>query len=70
MGEKKRVTISLSHPVPIYIRYLTCDVKNNELLFFDDVYKKDDLLIHTLYHQGLASVDRTKNDELESIANH
>jgi len=70
MGEKKRVTISLSHPVPIHIRYLTCDVKNNELVFFDDVYKKDDLLINALYHQGLTSVDRVKNDELAGIVNH
>jgi L,D-transpeptidase YcbB len=60
MGEKKRVTINLSHPVPIYIRYLTCDVKNNELLFFDDVYKKDKALIHTLYHQNFASTDRAE----------
>jgi len=70
MGEKKRVTISLSHPVPIHIRYVTCDVMNNELVFFEDVYKKDDVLIHALYHQGLVSIDRAKNDELESIVNH
>jgi L,D-transpeptidase YcbB len=70
MGEKKRVTISLLHPVPIYSRYLTCDVKNNQLLFFDDVYKKDDLLVHELYHQNIASADRARNDESESIANH
>ena len=70
MGEKKRVTISLSHPVPIYIRYLTCDVMNNELVFFEDVYKKDELLIHALYHEGLVSIDRAKNDALGSIANH
>jgi len=70
MGEKKRVTISLSHPVPIHIRYLTCDVKNDELLFFDDVYKNDDLLIHKLYHQNISSVDQAKNDEAERIANH
>jgi len=70
MGEKKRVTISLSHPVPIHIRYLTCDVRNNELLFFDDVYHKDDIVIHALYHQSLTSVDREENDELKSIVNH
>jgi len=58
MGEKKRVTISLSHPVPIYVRYLTCDVRNNELAFFDDVYKKDDLMINALYHQDFTSVER------------
>lgn len=57
LGEKKRVTISLTHAVPIYVRYLTCDVKNNELLFFDDVYRKDAALIRTLYHQDFASVD-------------
>ena len=67
MGEKKRVTISLSHPVPIYIRYLTCDVKNNDLLFFDDVYRKDVALIRTLYHQDFSSID-SRSEELESIA--
>jgi L,D-transpeptidase YcbB len=70
MLEKKRVTINLSHAVPIYIRYLTCAVKDNQLLFFDDVYKKDKELVHALYHQDFASVDRVKTDELKSIVNH
>jgi L,D-transpeptidase YcbB len=70
MGEKKRVTISLSHPVPIHIRYLTCDVKNNELVFFDDVYKKDDSLINSLYRQDVTSLERANKDELKSIVNH
>ena len=70
MIEKKRVTISLSHAVPIYIRYLTCEVKNKKLLFFDDVYKKDEELVHAMYHQDFASIDRAKNDELKSIVNH
>jgi L,D-transpeptidase YcbB len=53
LGQEKRVTISLTQAVPIHIRYFTCDVRNGELQFYKDIYKKDSALIKTLYSQNV-----------------
>ncbi len=53
LGEEKRMTISLAQAVPIHIRYFTCDVRNGELQFYPDIYKKDNGLIKTLYSQNV-----------------
>ena len=60
LSEKKRVTINLLRPVPIHVRYFTCDVKKSELLFFEDVYKKDAALIRVLYKQNFNQTNREK----------
>ena len=52
LSERKRITISLSAPVQIHIRYFTCEIKDGELLIFDDIYKKDATLIRLLYQQN------------------
>ncbi len=49
LTEKKRRTISLSSTIPIHIRYFTCEVRNDTLIFYDDVYQKDHGLIRQLY---------------------
>jgi murein L,D-transpeptidase YcbB/YkuD len=49
LSEKKRRTISLSSTIPIHIRYFTCEVRNDTLIFYDDVYQKDHALIRQLY---------------------
>jgi L,D-transpeptidase YcbB len=48
---EKRITISLKQPVPIHIRYFTCTVTNGQLHFYPDIYKKDNVLIKTIYRQ-------------------
>ena len=60
LSEKKRLTISLFDAVPIHIRYLTCEVSGGALLIFDDIYKKDTALIHTLYQQNSVGTGREK----------
>jgi murein L,D-transpeptidase YcbB/YkuD len=60
LSEKRRVTVSLFHPVPIHVRYFTCDVKNGELYFFDDLYKKDVGLIRALYQENVIRAGREK----------
>lgn len=50
---EKRMTISLKQPVPIHIRYFTCDVTNGQLHFYPDLYKKDNALIKMIYEQHL-----------------
>jgi murein L,D-transpeptidase YcbB/YkuD len=53
LHQQKRIIINLSYPVPIHIRYFTSEVKGDELLIYDDIYKKDNALIRALYSQRL-----------------
>jgi murein L,D-transpeptidase YcbB/YkuD len=53
LRQQKRITINLLYTVPIHIRYFTCEVKGDELLIYDDIYKKDITLIRKLYTQQL-----------------
>lgn len=49
LAEQKRTTVSLLKAVPIHIRYFTADVKNGKLEVYNDVYKKDRVMIQRLY---------------------
>jgi len=52
MKNKIRKTIFLSKPVPVYIRYVTCETDNNaNVIFYKDIYKKDDALKQEFYAQ-------------------
>jgi murein L,D-transpeptidase YcbB/YkuD len=41
--EKQRHTVNLRTPMPIFIRYFTAEVVNNEFLHHKDVYNKDEV---------------------------
>lgn len=49
LQEKKRNTINLSSPVPIYVRYFTCEYKNGNLHQYPDIYKRDAKIFDALY---------------------
>ncbi len=46
---KERHTINLSNPIPIHIRYFTCEYSDGVLNFYDDIYKQDAPIIQFLY---------------------
>lgn len=46
---KKQFTIVLNRSIPIYIRYLTCEYRDNALNCYDDVYGLDKPMIKLLY---------------------
>lgn len=48
LDQKQRRSISLSKPVPIYIRYFTAAVINDKLYLYDDCYEKDAQILNTL----------------------
>lgn len=50
LKDEKRITISLLPAVPIHIRYFTCEVRDGELKFYDDIYNKDRTIIRKLYN--------------------
>lgn len=53
LAEQKRVTISITPPVPIHIRYLTANVRGGKLMIYPDIYKKDKILIRKLYNMDV-----------------
>jgi len=49
LAQQQRRTLNLPKPVPIHIRYFTCEVVNGRLYHFEDVYNKDKDLSRRLY---------------------
>jgi len=42
MKNRVRKVITLSKPVPVYVRYITCEADENaNIIFYKDIYKKD-----------------------------
>jgi murein L,D-transpeptidase YcbB/YkuD len=46
-GEKH--TFSGFHKLPLYIRYFTCEGKNGKIVFYDDIYDEDRILIQKYF---------------------
>ena len=49
LAKQQRRTVNLPKPVPIHIRYFTCEVINGRLFRYEDVYNKDRDLSARLY---------------------
>jgi L,D-transpeptidase YcbB len=41
LANKKKRTISLKNKIPVFIRYITCEGKDGNIIFYDDVYAED-----------------------------
>jgi len=51
INAKHHKQINLRHPYPVHINYFTCGVDtNNQLIFYKDIYKKDEKLINLMFH--------------------
>ena len=44
LSQKQKRSIALRNKVPLYIRYLTCEGENGNIVFYDDVYSEDKML--------------------------
>jgi murein L,D-transpeptidase YcbB/YkuD len=49
LAQQQRRTLNLAKPVPIHIRYFTCEVINGRLFRYEDTYDKDLVLSARLY---------------------
>lgn len=49
ISEKRRVAILVKKRLPLIINYYTCETKNGEIEFYDDVYNKDQLLANKYF---------------------
>jgi murein L,D-transpeptidase YcbB/YkuD len=52
---KKRQTFEIIPPVPIYVRYFTCEVKQDHLIIYADIYRLDEKAAIALYQQETMS---------------
>lgn len=46
---QQRLKIELRKPIPVKLQYFTCEVEKGVVRFYDDIYKKDSLMIQELY---------------------
>ncbi len=44
IAKQDRKTIMVKKRLPLYIEYFTCEVKNNAIVFYNDIYNKDQFL--------------------------
>lgn len=44
LQRKQKKSIAIRNKVPVYIRYITCEGQNNNIVFYDDIYSEDKML--------------------------
>lgn len=49
LKEKQQHWVDLKYPIPIHVRYLTCEFKDNTFFRYGDVYGKDKFLYELLF---------------------
>ena len=49
LNEKQRHNVDLTQSVPVHLRYFTADFKDEKLVLYKDIYRKDAMLINNLY---------------------
>jgi murein L,D-transpeptidase YcbB/YkuD len=47
---QQRLKIDLRKPIPVKLQYFTCEFTKGTIRFYDDIYKKDSVMIQSLYH--------------------
>lgn len=47
---KKRKVLDISNPIPVHVRYFTCEYKGNKFYQYEDIYGKDRKLIEKFYN--------------------
>lgn len=53
---QQRYTINLRKPITLKLEYFTTEVDNDVTLFYEDIYKKDSIMMQALYHPPKVAV--------------
>jgi murein L,D-transpeptidase YcbB/YkuD len=53
---QQRLKIDLRKPIPLKLEYFTAEVRNGVTLFYDDIYKKDSVMMQSLYRPMATAV--------------
>ena len=68
-GENNR-SVRVPHKLPVYIIYLTTYTRDSELYFGNDLYGRDDQLVHEIASASFASPEAVRNiAALERLVN-
>jgi murein L,D-transpeptidase YcbB/YkuD len=51
LKQKQRHSLDLANPIAIHVRYITAEVKGDQIYVYKDLYKKDRAVIESLYHR-------------------
>ena len=46
---KKQLVINVTEPIPVYLRYYTCEIIDGKAAYYDDVYGVDEKLVAAIY---------------------
>jgi murein L,D-transpeptidase YcbB/YkuD len=49
LKQRQRHTVDLPNPIPIYVRYFTCEFKDGVFLQYKDIYKRDQKIARLFY---------------------
>ena len=49
---QQRLKIDLRKPIPLKLEYFTAEVLNGVPVFYEDIYKKDSVMVQSLYHSA------------------
>ena len=49
ISEKRKMTILVKKRLPLIINYYTCAAKDGQIIFYDDIYKKDQVLANKYF---------------------
>lgn len=44
-----RLEVKVAKPIPLYLEYFTCSVKDRKVIFYKDIYNKDKAIVAVLY---------------------
>ena len=50
LKQKQKHSVPVRNRLPLFIRYFTCEGKNGEIVFYDDVYGEDKMLASKYYY--------------------
>ncbi|GCC50399.1 L,D-transpeptidase [Chryseotalea sanaruensis] len=56
LKDKQQKWVRLKYPIPIHIRYFTCEFKNNTFFSYPDIYSRDEVLFDLLF-AGVNDID-------------
>lgn len=49
IDRSKKLKYTFSKPIPVFVRYITCEARNGTIIFYPDIYKKDKALIDKMF---------------------
>lgn len=65
---QQRYTIDLRMPIALKLEYFTAEVEDDVAFFYDDIYKKDSVMIQSLYHPAPVLIPTAPKHSISSLS--